>query len=381
MTLLALHIAGRDDLFRRVQKLRDHLKGRHRETADLFDAIPVPIIAADQQGHILYVNGATTSLLTRDPTTADVAHLVALMRANAQGTQEEPGGLTVALANGGEWRYSLTRAHIATFGGWVELYTIHAAPPPRDTGVRPIHAYRLALLGELASTIVHELNHLLAVIQVAAANGLVQAESLSGSDRVAEKFTRIQAQVDRSRRIIDSVSRLVKAPRIDAGCFNISNSLAITLQLARHQFHAAGIALSIEITLPDRALARGDPTLFEIAILNVLINASKAFRQATPNRAEPLVTLKAYRSGTNCIVRIADNAGGIAPEILPRIFDAFVSSSGSNSGTGLGLSIARRAIESMSGSIQAVNTGTGASFSIVLPTFLPKANQCEPTSF
>ncbi|HVX56792.1 MAG TPA: ATP-binding protein [Candidatus Saccharimonadales bacterium] len=380
MSLLALHVASRADLLRRVQKLKDHLKARRRETADLLDTIPVPIIVANEQGQILHLNGATTILLTRDPPTADVARLVALMRANAHGSQEKPGGLTVEWANGVEWRYSMTRAHIAPFGGWVELYAIHPGPAAQDTTTRPIHAYRLALLGELASTIVHELNHLLAIIQVTAANGFVQAQPLPGSERVAEKFMRIQTQVERSKRIIESVSRLVKIRSVDQGCFNIADSLAITLQLARPQFHAAGITLHVEITLPDGELARGDPTLFEIAILNVLINASKAFRQARPNRAQPWVTVKAYRSGTNCIVRIADNAGGIAPDILPHIFDAFVSSPGPESGTGLGLSIARRAIESMSGSIEAVNTGTGANFSIVLPIFLPKPTPCAPTS-
>jgi signal transduction histidine kinase len=74
------------------------------------------------------------------------------------------------------------------------------------------------------------------------------------------------------------------------------------------------------------------------------------------------------QSGTRegrVVVTIADNAGGIKPEVIDRIFDAFFSTKEVGKGTGVGLFISKTIIEkNMGGRLSAVNTGGGAEFRI-----------------
>jgi signal transduction histidine kinase len=63
-------------------------------------------------------------------------------------------------------------------------------------------------------------------------------------------------------------------------------------------------------------------------------------------------------------------------DILPRVFESFVSSKAADTGTGLGLSIARRAIEGMGGRIYAENGPSGAIFTINLPILVQKDLSC-----
>ena len=76
------------------------------------------------------------------------------------------------------------------------------------------------------------------------------------------------------------------------------------------------------------------------------------------------------REGERRFVRIAveDAGSGIAPEILPRLFNSFVTTKPRGQGTGLGLRICRRILEEMGGRIAAaIRTEGGARFEILLP--------------
>ena len=66
-------------------------------------------------------------------------------------------------------------------------------------------------------------------------------------------------------------------------------------------------------------------------------------------------------------IQISDRAGGIDAEILPRIFQPFVTSRSPGKGTGLGLSVAYGIVKEMNGELTARNNGDGATFTIRLP--------------
>ena len=68
------------------------------------------------------------------------------------------------------------------------------------------------------------------------------------------------------------------------------------------------------------------------------------------------------------VIRVIDEAGGIPPHILPRIFDPFFSTKPGVTGTGLGLALAQGSITEMGGTITASNQKGGAVFEIRLPS-------------
>jgi two-component system sensor kinase FixL len=64
---------------------------------------------------------------------------------------------------------------------------------------------------------------------------------------------------------------------------------------------------------------------------------------------------------------VADTGSGIAPEVVDRLFDPWVTTKGTGHGSGLGLAIVRDVVRAHGGSIAAASTSTGATFSIDLP--------------
>ena len=104
-------------------------------------------------------------------------------------------------------------------------------------------------------------------------------------------------------------------------------------------------------------------------IRQVLVNLiDNAIRHSAPAST---ITVSAAREGDRMVFRVADDEGGIAPEMLDRVFGRFVSEGaepGRKSGIGLGLSICKAIVEAHDGTISACNNAKGgATFSFSLP--------------
>ena len=110
----------------------------------------------------------------------------------------------------------------------------------------------------------------------------------------------------------------------------------------------------------------GDLVRIEQVLVNLLLNARDALEETRP--AAPRIVVTMARDTTHGRVEIADNAGGIAPEIMDRLFDPFFTTKGPDRGTGLGLSISRAAMTTMGGEISVRNGREGAVFTLLFAT-------------
>jgi two-component system sensor histidine kinase KdpD len=110
-------------------------------------------------------------------------------------------------------------------------------------------------------------------------------------------------------------------------------------------------------------LIRGDFTLLQQAVVNLLVNAATY----TPNATQIQIT--AHRDGNQVVVQVADNGPGLPSDQIDRIFDWFHRAPGIKpTGTGLGLAIVKGFVEAQGGRVQAGNRPQGgATFSIQLP--------------
>lgn len=114
----------------------------------------------------------------------------------------------------------------------------------------------------------------------------------------------------------------------------------------------------LELDLPDAPLhAKAEDTLLSQAVMNIISNGLRY--------AKTHVTVKLFRKGSEAVIGISDDGGGIADADLPRVFDRFYKGKQGNSG--LGLAIAKSAVETMGGRISAFNDSAGAVFEIALP--------------
>jgi len=131
--------------------------------------------------------------------------------------------------------------------------------------------------------------------------------------------------------------------------------------LDRHRHEFALSLSSMPISL------EADPSRLEQVIVNLLTNAAKY----TPEGGR--IALSVAQDGEECVIRVRDNGVGIAPELLPRIFELFTqaerSLDRSQGGLGIGLALVERLVELHRGHVK-VNSalGQGSEFAVYLPT-------------
>lgn len=144
--------------------------------------------------------------------------------------------------------------------------------------------------------------------------------------------------------------------------FRLTEVVTRTLSLVEASFKNQGIAM--EIRTDSDPFVNGYPNEFSQILLNILVNAKDAFARRKDVTA-PQILITLGTDGDKTVVTVADNAGGIPEEIMPKIFDPYFTTKAPDNGTGIGLHMAKTIIErNMNGRLTAANRGSGAEFRI-----------------
>jgi signal transduction histidine kinase len=175
-------------------------------------------------------------------------------------------------------------------------------------------------------------------------------------------------EIDKLKRLIDQLLTLARA---EAGELTIARApvnLGAMIETLTDQLELVaqekGVALRCECAEP--ATVAGDASWLERVLLNLLDNAIKF----TPAGGTVLVRLA--REGTSARVDVSDTGVGMAPDVVPHVFERFYradpSRSSATEGVGLGLSLAKWIVERHGGRIEVASTpGKGSTFSVFLP--------------
>jgi signal transduction histidine kinase len=221
---------------------------------------------------------------------------------------------------------------------------------------------KLAALGTLLAGIAHELNNPLSVIMHQVT--LLQAE-LNDDPR--------QTRAERVLRAVSACSRIIKnflalarhePPRREPVSINEVVRAAIDLVAYGLRIDDIGVELELFEPMPNIS---GDPQQLERVVLNLMNNAQHALRSRPGPRT---LTLRSSIDaiGGRVVLHIADNGGGISPEIRSRIFDPFFTTKPTGEGTGLGLSLCHGIISAHNGTIAVSSEAdSGTTFVISLP--------------
>jgi signal transduction histidine kinase len=220
---------------------------------------------------------------------------------------------------------------------------------------------RQAVLGELISNIAHQWRQPLNML------GLL-AQELPMTYEIGS-FTKesLMANVTRTMEIIKHMSQTIEDFRsfsqparvkID---FNVLQVIAKTLSLLEDSFKAHGIRTEVEHE--GDPVINGYPNEYSQVLLNILINARDAFLAG--NVDSPNIVIRVFCENGRTVVTVTDNAGGIPPEIMDRIFEQYFTTKGPEQGTGIGLFMSKTIVEkNMKGVLSARNTECGAQFRI-----------------
>ncbi|NMM38134.1 MAG: PAS domain S-box protein [Glaciimonas sp.] len=240
---------------------------------------------------------------------------------------------------------------------------------------------RLATMGELASTLAHELNQPLAAISsyTVGAINLLQSGVVDPA-LLTPALKKANAQVQRAGLIIRSVHEFVKRrepTREPVSMQNLIDSVMPLIELQAQQSYVA-IQFSIIPRLPN---VLADRVMLEQVLLNLTRNAIESMQQVAAERRILRITVSADNvpfntaaALANVVVSVIDQGHGIAPEVAKHLFSPFFSTKAE--GMGIGLKICRTTLEFHGGTLNYVNNPLGGTiFRFSLPPHLPRLAQ------
>lgn len=228
-----------------------------------------------------------------------------------------------------------------------------------------IQSSKLSTLGEMTTSVAHELNQPLNVIRMAAGN--IRRKMSKGNidpDYVADKLERIEEQTARAAVIIDHMRMFGRETKENFKPINLQNVVMNALDLMGEQLRLNGIEIVTKFS-EDCSSILGHTTQMEQVILNLLSNAKEAMDQRS---GEAKITLRVFEDDNGVNIIFEDTGGGIPTDIVPRIFEPFFTTKEMGKGIGLGLSVSYGTVSDMNGTIVANNIDGGAQFTITLPS-------------
>lgn len=239
---------------------------------------------------------------------------------------------------------------------------ITAAQPPDDgpdTNRRLRAQY--AEIAQLAGGLAHEIRNPLSTMQLnldLLAEDFQQAET-QRDRRILQKIERVRKESHRLQDILEDFLRFVRVQELRLRPADLNEAVDVLRDFQEGQAAAHGVVIRVQYA-KDLPLIPLEVELFKQALLNLTLNALHAM----PDGGELILTTR--REPDRAVLEVTDTGLGIAPELQPRIFDAFFSTR--PGGNGLGLPTVRRIVEAHGGTIELESEpGKGSKFTIRLP--------------
>jgi PAS domain S-box-containing protein len=234
----------------------------------------------------------------------------------------------------------------------------------RATQAQLIQAGRLSAMGALGAGIAHELNQPLTAIQ-GFAQRMLRCPERPVQDYLDE-LEIIASEATRMAGIVDNIRTFARGGKFSPQPIAALKPIRMALALIQGQLagHGIEVALTDRINLP---LILADGPKLQQVFLNLLVNALDALVE-THNLAVKRIEITAWKERENVVYRIDDSGPGVSPEMVPRLFDPFVTSKQPGKGTGMGLSISYGILADHNGEIAYSRSQLGgASFTLRIP--------------
>lgn len=224
-----------------------------------------------------------------------------------------------------------------------------------------VQTEKLATAGSLATSVAHEVNNPLAAISSLVQSLLARA----GEERERETLRLIISQITRISNVLRDLMDFARPKPSEPRPSDLNQILRKSIELASYDKRFKKLAIRTEFApLPTIQL---DPDRMQQVFLNLLLNARDAIGEEAED-GEIVISTAAPDGEVSA--EIADNGSGIAPDLLPRIFDPFVTTKARGQGTGLGLAVCHSIVAAQGGRITAANGARGSIFTVAFPKAL-----------
>jgi two-component system sensor kinase FixL len=224
---------------------------------------------------------------------------------------------------------------------------------------------RLAVMGELAASLAHEVNNPLgAMVTNASAGQRLLSHGQLRTEELRELLADIVADGQRARQVIESIRNMVRKSETTHSLVDITDVVRDLLRIVRADAIARKVSLVAEVD-PDAGIVMADRVQLLQVLLNLTMNAFEALTVMRAEARQVVIRANRVQDGKIC-VSVRDAGPGFPDGLTDQLFEPFFSTK--TEGTGMGLAIARSIIEAHGGTLSAKNgAGGGAVFTICLP--------------
>ncbi|HEX8538988.1 MAG TPA: ATP-binding protein [Cystobacter sp.] len=241
---------------------------------------------------------------------------------------------------------------------------------------RRAQAEKLALVGQLAAGVAHEINNPLAY--VGSNLDHVREELLAPSEADREALADVLAEtrlgVRHIQQIVADLKGFARMEAQEPTHCSLAEVVADAMKLASLRLkHVAWLRIDVPVDLPRIFAVR--QRLVQV-VINLLVNASDVLETYRANGGEVRVTGRL--GGAHVVLLVEDNGPGFPPHVLPRLFEPFFTTKGSDKGMGLGLNLSRELVAQFGGRLTASNRPEGGAR---LCLELPVGNTAGAASF
>ena len=346
----------------------------------------------DSKGHFLLAGGDTSNTMMRDI---------------AQDLEDSPPGIPtsflyqeseseeVQLGNDGNEWFEVRRRFIPWVDGHLAqllIATDITARKEADDLVlqqqeRMQFTSRLTTMGEMASSLAHELNQPLSAISnycMGVAKRLDGNLDPTLTKEILPALEKASEQAHRAGTIIQRIRGFVKRSEPQRKAANITEIINDAVGLVEIEAHRHRLSITSEIA-ENLPVVNLDPVLILQVVVNLLKNALDSVREAYPLSSRWSAPPVRIRTDLDTSIfpamlriQVTDAGGGISENVLERIFEPFFSTK--SDGMGMGLNICRSIIESHHGRLWATNVTdseqtklAGCTFTILLPLESPES--------
>jgi C4-dicarboxylate-specific signal transduction histidine kinase len=248
---------------------------------------------------------------------------------------------------------------------------MQASEALREAQMELAHVNRVTAMGQLAASIVHEVNQPLAGVVTNAGAGLRWlANQPPNVEEALQALGRIIRDGARASDVIGRIRALIRRAPPQKDAVEINEAIREVMALTYGEVMKHGVAVQTQLAdgLPR---IQGDRVQLQQVLLNLILNAVEAMGGVREGARELRIGTGPEASG-GVLVTVQDSGPGLDPESVDRLFDAFYTTK--PGGMGMGLSICRSIVDAHGGRIWASRTaGPGATVQFTLP--LPSAPQ------
>ncbi|MCF8083849.1 MAG: PAS domain-containing protein [Deltaproteobacteria bacterium] len=237
-----------------------------------------------------------------------------------------------------------------------------------ESHAKVLHQDKMASLGKLSASVVHEINNPVAgILNLIMLQKRIIGEQSLGEDQI-EQFKRyidlMETETRRIGRIVSNLLAFSRQSKVKPEAVNLNQVIEKSLFLNANLMKIKGIKTETDLD-DDLPNITGSEDQLQQIFMNLISNAAEAMESSG---GELRIESRMHKKNKEIVVRVTDTGVGISKEHLSRLFEPFFTTKKKGKGVGLGLSVVYGIIKEHGGSIRVESeVGKGATFIVTFP--------------